>query len=109
MTVKAVAFVAKSGSGKTTLLEMVISRLKDRGYRAGAIKHDAHRFVIVRPGKDSYRLTAAGADTMEISSPEKLALVKQHTASPPVEALLAEFSTDVDIVLLEGYKSCSLQ
>jgi len=49
MAVKAVAFVAKSGSGETTLLEQVISRLKDRGYRVGAIKHDAHRFEIDRP------------------------------------------------------------
>ena len=57
MTVKAVAFVSKSGTGKTTLLERVISRLKDRGYRVGVIKHDAHRFDIDRPGKDSYRLT----------------------------------------------------
>ncbi|HSE14799.1 MAG TPA: molybdopterin-guanine dinucleotide biosynthesis protein B [Candidatus Deferrimicrobium sp.] len=108
MTVKAVAFVSKSGTGKTTLLEKVISRLKDRGYRVGAIKHDAHRFDIDRPGKDSYRLTAAGADTMVISSPEKLALVKRHAASPPVEDLLAAFFTDVDIVLTEGFKSSSL-
>jgi len=108
MTVKALAFVAKSGSGKTTLLERVISRLKDRGYRVGAIKHDAHRFDIDRPGKDSYRLTAAGADTMVISSPEKLALVKNHAVSPPVEDLLAAFFTDVDIVLVEGFKSSSL-
>ena len=108
MTVKAVAFVSKSGTGKTTLLEKVISRLKDRGYRVGAIKHDAHRFDIDRPGKDSYRLTAAGADTMVISSPEKLALVKRHAASPPVEDLLAAFFTDVDIVLIEGFRSSSL-
>lgn len=108
MTVKAVAFVSISGTGKTTLLEKVISRLKDRGYRVGIIKHDAHRFDIDRPGKDSYRLTAAGADTMVISSPEKLALVKQHAASPPVEDLLSDFFTDVDIVLVEGFKSSSL-
>jgi molybdopterin-guanine dinucleotide biosynthesis protein MobB len=108
MTIKALAFVAKSGTGKTTLLEKVIARLKDRGYRVGVIKHDAHHFDIDRPGKDSYRLTAAGADTMVISSPEKLALVKQHRASPPVEDLLAEFFTDVDIVLTEGFKSSSL-
>lgn len=108
MTVKALAFVAKSGSGKTTLLEKVISRLKDRGYRVGVIKHDAHRFDIDRPGKDSYRLTAAGADTMMISSPEKLALVKRHTTSPPVEDLITEFFMDVDIVLTEGFKSSSL-
>lgn len=108
MTVKAVAFVAKSGTGKTTLLEKVIARLKDRGYTVGAIKHDAHRFDIDRPGKDSYRLTAAGADTMLISSPEKLALVKKHAASPPVDELLSLFFADVDIVLTEGFTSSSL-
>jgi molybdopterin-guanine dinucleotide biosynthesis protein MobB len=108
MTVKAVAFVAKSGTGKTTLLEKVIARLKDRGYRVGVIKHDAHRFDIDRPGKDSYRLTAAGADTMLISSPERLALVKKHAASPPVDDLLSLFFTDVDIVLTEGFKSSAL-
>ena len=108
VTVKAVAFVSKSGTGKTTLLEIVISRLKERGYRVGVIKHDAHRFDIDRPGKDSYRLTAAGADTMVVSSPEKLALVKQHAASPPVEDLLSDFFTNMDIVLVEGFKSSSL-
>ena len=108
MTVKALAFVAKSGTGKTTLLEKVITRLKDRGYRVGIIKHDAHRFDIDRPGKDSYRLTAAGADTMMISSPGKLALVKKHATSPPVEDLLSTYFTDVDIVLTEGFRSSAL-
>lgn len=108
MTVGAVAFVGKSGAGKTTLLEKVIPKLKDRGYRVGVIKHDAHRFDIDHPGKDSYRFTAAGADTMLISSPEKMALVKKHPASPPVEDLLAEFFSDVDIVLIEGFRSSAL-
>jgi molybdopterin-guanine dinucleotide biosynthesis protein MobB len=108
MTVKAVAFVAKSGSGKTTLLEKVIRLLKDRGYNVGVIKHDAHRFDIDHPGKDSHRLTAAGADTMLISSPDKLALVKKHSASPPVEELLGVFFADADIVLTEGFKSSAL-
>ncbi|HZW35628.1 MAG TPA: molybdopterin-guanine dinucleotide biosynthesis protein B [Candidatus Deferrimicrobiaceae bacterium] len=108
MPVKAVSFVAKSGTGKTTLLEKVITRLKDRGYRVGVIKHDAHRFDIDQPGKDSYRLTAAGADAMLISSPDKLALVKRHAASPPVEELLARYFTDVDIVLTEGFKASAL-
>ena len=72
MEMRAVSFVAKSGTGKTTLLEKVIADLKGRGYRVGVIKHDAHRFDIDHPGKDSYRLTAAGADTMMISSPESL-------------------------------------
>ncbi|MFH2121460.1 MAG: molybdopterin-guanine dinucleotide biosynthesis protein B [Pseudomonadota bacterium] len=108
MTVKAVSIVAKSGTGKTTLLEKVIPILKERGYRVGVIKHDAHRFDIDHPGKDSHRLASAGADTLLLASPEKLALVKKHSASPPIEELLAAYFTDVDIVLTEGFKHGSL-
>jgi len=108
MTQKVVSFVAKSGTGKTTLLEKVIAQLKERGYKVGVVKHDAHRFDIDHPGKDSHRLTAAGADTMLISSPEKLALVKQHAESPPIEVLLATYFNDVDIVLTEGFKKSSM-
>ena len=108
MTVKAVSFVAKSGTGKTTLLAKVIASLKGRGYKIGVVKHDAHRFDIDHPGKDSYRLTAAGADTMLISSPEKLALIKKHNESPPIEELLSTYLTNTDIVLTEGFKKSSL-
>ena len=108
MISRAVSFVAKSGTGKTTLLEKVIAELKGRGYRVGVIKHDAHRFDIDHPGKDSHRLTAAGADTMLISSPEKLALVKQHAGSPPIEELIASYFGDVDIILTEGFKKSGL-
>jgi len=108
MTQKVVSFVAKSGTGKTTLLEKVIAHLKERGYRLGVIKHDAHRFDIDHPGKDSYRLTAAGADTMLISSPEKLAMVKKHAAAPSLEELLATYFNDVDLVITEGFKNGSM-
>lgn len=105
---RVVSFVAKSGTGKTTLIEQVISTLKERGWKVGAIKHDAHRFDIDHPGKDSYRLTAAGADTMLICSPEKLALVKRHNESPPVDELLRQYFSDMDIVLTEGFKQSGL-
>ncbi len=105
---KAVSFVAKSGTGKTTLLEKVISELKGRDWRVGVIKHDAHRFDIDHPGKDSYRLAAAGADTMLISSPEKLAMIKRHAASPPILDLISTYFEDVDIVLTEGFKQSDL-
>ena len=103
MSVRALSFVARSGTGKTTLLEKLVPLLKARGYRVGVIKHDAHRFDIDHPGKDSHRLTAAGADTMLIAAGDKLALVKQHAAAPPVEELLATYFPDVDIVLTEGF------
>jgi molybdopterin-guanine dinucleotide biosynthesis protein MobB len=105
---KAVSFVAKSGTGKTTLLEKVIAELKGRGFRVGAIKHDAHRFDIDHPGKDSHRMTTAGADTMLISSPEKLAVIKKHAASPPIGELITTYFDDVEIVLTEGFKKSDL-
>ena len=108
MIARAVSFVAKSGTGKTTLLERVIAELKLRGYRIGVIKHDAHRFEIDHPGKDSHRLTQAGADTMLISSPEKLALIKQHAEPPPIEELIATYFSDVDLILTEGFKKSGL-
>ena len=106
--IPAISFVARSGTGKTTLLTAVIADLKGRGYKVGIIKHDAHRFEIDHPGKDSYRFTAAGADSMLISSASKLALVKQHSQSPPVEELIESYFPDVDLVLVEGFKQSGL-
>ena len=108
MIYRAISFVAKSGTGKTTLLEKVIAELKQRGYRVGVIKHDAHRFEIDHPGKDSWRLTHAGADTMLVSSPEKLALIKKHPEPPSVVELIATYFSDVDLILTEGFKKSGL-
>lgn len=105
---EAVSFVGKSGSGKTTLLEKVIAELVRRGLRIGAIKHDAHRFDIDHPGKDSHRLAAAGAVVTLISSPEKLALVRRHDAAPDIEEILRTYFADVDLVLTEGFKRSAL-
>ena len=74
----------------------------------GVVKHDAHRFDIDHPGKDSHRLTAAGADTMLITSAEKLAMVKRHASSPPIEELLEHYFADMDLVLVEGFRGSSL-
>lgn len=105
---RAIAVVGNSGAGKTTLLERLIPALKRKGFRVGAVKHDAHRFDIDHPGKDSHRLTAAGADTMVITSASKMAMVKRHAASPPVEELLERHFGDMDLVLVEGFRGSSL-
>jgi molybdopterin-guanine dinucleotide biosynthesis protein MobB len=100
-----VCFVGRKNSGKTTLMEKVIVGLKAAGLRVAAVKHDAHRFEIDHPGKDSYRFQAAGADTTVISSREKTAVVLHHRDEMPLESILSRFVEGLDIVLAEGYKA----
>ena len=110
MKTPVVSIVAKSSTGKTTLLEKLIAEMKRRGYKVGAVKHDAHSFNIDREGKDSWRLTQAGADTMLITSPDKLAMVKQYQADhePTLAETVASYCDDVDIVLTEGFKRSTM-
>lgn len=108
MTVQVMSFVAMSGTGKTTLIERVIAELKSRGWRVGALKHDAHGFEIDQPGKDSWRFTQAGADTTLIVSSERLAVIRRHDREPPVHALAERYFDDVDILIVEGFKQSSL-
>ena len=55
-----ISIVGASNSGKTTFLEKLIPELASRGYRVGAVKHDAHGFEMDREGKDTWRLRGAG-------------------------------------------------
>lgn len=110
MSPPVVSIVAKSGTGKTTLLEKLIAEMKSRGYRVGAVKHDAHSFSIDHEGKDSWRLTQAGADTMLITSPAQIAMVKKNNRDEeiPLAESIATYFGDVDIVLTEGFKRSSM-
>lgn len=110
MNTPVVSIVAKSGTGKTTLLEKLIAEMKHRGYKVGAVKHDAHSFSIDHEGKDSWRLTQAGADTMLITSPDKLAMVNQYQTDkePTLTETVATYCKDVDIVLTEGFKRSTM-
>ena len=96
--------VGGRGSGKTTLLEKLILELKHRGYRVGTIKHDAHRFEIDHPGKDSYRHFHAGAETTVIVSSEKIAMVSRISGTPSLDELSENLFSGVDLVLTEGFK-----
>ena len=55
-----------SGSGKTTLISALIRRFRENGISPAYIKHDAHRFVMDREGKDTWRAFEAGAQAVFI-------------------------------------------
>ena len=101
MDIPVYSIVAFSGTGKTTVITALISELKRRGLRVAAVKHDAHDFEIDREGKDSQRMTAAGADVVAISSAAKTAVIENRPVD--IEALISRI-TGVDVILTEGYK-----
>lgn len=102
-TTPIITFVGKSGTGKTTFLEQLIPELKRRGLRLAVLKHDAHHFEMDKPGKDTYRFTAAGADVVTISNAEKFAMIEQPQQELDVADIVSRLP-QVDIVLTEGYK-----
>jgi molybdopterin-guanine dinucleotide biosynthesis protein B len=103
MGVPIISMVGKSGVGKTTALERVIRELKRRGYKVGTVKHDTHGFDLDRPGKDSWRHAQAGSDAVAISSPRKMALIRQVESEMPLDEIV-RLMGDVDLVITEGYK-----
>lgn len=98
------SFTAKSGTGKTTYLEKLIPMLKVNGLRIAVIKHDAHGFEMDKPGKDSYRLTHAGADHMILTCEDQTAAIITHPKTPPELEDLLNRTENVDLILTEGYK-----
>jgi len=99
-----ISIVGKSDSGKTTLLEKLIAEIKNRGYHIGTIKHDTHGFDIDREGKDTWRHKKAGASTVIISSPNKVAVIKDINEERDIDAITAAYLQDLDIIFTEGYK-----
>jgi molybdopterin-guanine dinucleotide biosynthesis adapter protein len=99
-----VSIVSKKNSGKTTLLEKLIPELRNRGVRVGTIKHDTHGFEIDHQGKDTWRHKRAGAQTVVISSPWKISLIKDVEEELGVDQIAAQYFDDMDLVITEGYK-----
>ena len=103
-----IAFIGKPDSGKTTLLEKLIPELRRRGYRIGTIKHHVHAFEMDKPGKDTWRHKQAGANTVALSSPTGLGIIRDVAEDLTIEELVGRYYGDIDLVIAEGYKRLGL-
>ncbi len=103
---KIFGLVGWSGSGKTTLIRKLIPELIGLGYRVSTMKHTHHNFDIDKPGKDSHEHRIAGASQVLITGTKRWALLNENrdNPEPSIEELLARMD-DVDVVLIEGFKS----
>ncbi len=102
-----IGFAAYSGTGKTTLLIQLIPLLKKKGVRVGIIKHSHHDFEIDKPGKDSFRLRSAGADSVLLVSQYRRAVITEFSgySEPKLDEQLAIFDqSELDLILVEGFR-----
>ncbi len=99
-----ICIVGKKKSGKTWLMEELIKEFKKRDLRVGALKHHKHDdFDIDIEGKDTWKYAKAGADTVAISSPVKLAIIKKTGTDTGLDELCKMYFSGLDYVLAEGY------
>lgn len=94
-------------SGKTTLIVALVELFTARGLRVATVKHAHHNFDIDHEGKDSFRHRAAGATEVIVSSGNRWALIHENRGEDEasLDDLLAHLSPDIDLVLVEGFKS----
>ncbi len=103
---KIFGLVGWSGSGKTTLVAKLLPELIGRGFSVSTMKHTHHNFDIDKKGKDSYEHRMAGATEVMITGARRWAILHENrdVPEPPIDDLLARLE-DVDLVLIEGFKS----
>ena len=95
-----IGVVGYSGSGKTTLISRLLKRMSGR-YDIGYYKHDAHKFFMDKPGKDTHTARESGADSVYINDPRHSAFIRSGEPSPD---LLRAMFMDMDLLFVEGRK-----
>lgn len=98
-----ICIVGKKKSGKTTFIEKLLRELKALGISVGTIKHDAHSFEMDREGKDSWRHRQAGAETVVVSSPLQLAVIKTMEKELSLNQIAEQFFKDRQLIIAEGF------
>ncbi|MFC1918044.1 molybdopterin-guanine dinucleotide biosynthesis protein B [Chloroflexota bacterium] len=99
-----VSIVGKANSGKTRLLRNLIAELKKRGLSMAVIKHAGEDFEIDTEGKDTWHFRQAGAETVAISSPHQVAIMKKVTRDLDLRELSRAVDDNYDLIITEGFK-----
>jgi molybdopterin-guanine dinucleotide biosynthesis protein B len=102
--------VGRSKTGKTTLVEHLIHALTERGYAVGTIKDAKGGFQLDLEGKDTDKHYRAGAQAVAVVAAEQgqMAFFARLSGEPRIDELCERLFSDVDLVIIEGFKSLSI-
>lgn len=104
-----VSIIGHKNAGKTTLVAALAHEFKRQKRRVGTIKHASHPVDVDRPGTDSWRhLHEGNADGVVVASPELRVAFERRKDEAGPEELARRYFSDMDIVLVEGFKRASL-
>lgn len=99
-----IGITGSSGVGKTELLIRLIKELRERDYQVAAIKHTLHQVDIDRPGKDSHKMSEAGARAVGLASANQVAAYMEVGEQWDPRDIAVKMFPRVDLVLVEGFK-----
>jgi len=99
--VPVIGFVGPSSTGKTSLLEGVVRVLQQRGIELGVVKHSCHEVETDKPGKDSARLYAAGAEAVVLAGSNQIVTFVRRDTPPRLADTLIALPLGLDVILVE--------
>jgi molybdopterin-guanine dinucleotide biosynthesis protein MobB len=106
---KIVSVIGHKNAGKTTLVAALAHEFKRQKRRVGTIKHASHPVDVDRPDTDSWRHFHEGnADGVLVASPELRVTFERRLDVTGPEELARQYFADMDIVLVEGFKTAPI-
>jgi molybdopterin-guanine dinucleotide biosynthesis protein B len=107
--IKIVSIIGHKNAGKTTLVAALAHEFKRQKRRVGTIKHASHPLEVDKLVTDSWRHFHEGrADGVVIASPDLRVTFDRRTDEDGPEALARRYYSDMDVVLVEGFKTAPL-
>lgn len=100
-----IGFIGPSGAGKSTVIARALPFLRAAGLRVAVLKHSHH--ALERPGSDSARFAAAGADGVAVVGADGIWLPGAPAEVDP-RGLAARCFPTADLVLVEGFRAAQL-
>lgn len=92
--------------GKTWLASRLIAAFAARGYEVGAVKRSHHPVPADREGSDTRLFAAAGARSIVFGAGD--GTLTRAARVDELAPLVAQFAGNVDVVVVEGFKSDTL-